>query len=195
MGVSFQLYVHYIEPLSSPQDNTYPIYYMCPLIFYDSFKLLKKENFGERCREKTDFIQYAKDSTPSNKCQNKYFLSAAYKLHKRKCVENVFGENVLNGNIYIKWLYMILKYVGCHFPWNMECQKSFLYLRVYVLYKLNFSSNTWSSASNRNNETPFCLTILINQDGHLQFFIFKGNTNGKGEVNTISLKWAKFSSC
>ena len=68
MGVSFQLYVHYIQPLSSPQDNTYPIYYMCPLIFYDSFKLLKKENFGERCREKTDLIQYARDSTPSNKC-------------------------------------------------------------------------------------------------------------------------------
>ena len=37
-GVSFQLYVHYTQPLSSPQDNTYPIYYICPLIFFDSFK-------------------------------------------------------------------------------------------------------------------------------------------------------------
>ena len=43
MGVSFQLYVHYIQPLSSPQDNTYPIYYICPLIFFDSFKLLRKK--------------------------------------------------------------------------------------------------------------------------------------------------------
>ena len=43
MGVSFQLYVHYIQPLSSPQDNTYPIYYICPLIFFNSFKLLRKK--------------------------------------------------------------------------------------------------------------------------------------------------------
>ena len=81
---------------------------------------------------------------------------------KSKCVENVFGENVLNGNIYqmvvydfeVLWVSLFVEYGMLEIIVVLTCE--------YVLYKLNFSSNTWSSASNRNNETPFCLTILIN---------------------------------